>query len=155
MKSIFIVKNIKLHSSTTLDIYSAAFETELECPIIEGGIAAGFPSPADDFLDSSIDLNKYLIKNKPATFYARVKGHSMKDVGINDGDLLIIDKSIEPENGKIAVCYIDGEFTIKRLKVEENRCWLMPENDAFQPIEVLPESQFQIWGIVLHVIKSF
>ena len=79
----------------------------------------------------------------------------MKDVGINDGDLLIIDKSIEPENGKIAVCYIDGEFTIKRLKVEDNRCWLMPENDAFQPIEVLPESQFQIWGIVLHVIKSF
>lgn len=149
------MRTVKLHTSKVLDIYSASFETELECPIVEGGIAAGFPSPADDFLDSSIDLNKYLVKNKSATFYARVKGHSMKDVGISDGDLLIIDKSIESENGKIAVCFIDGEFTIKRLKVDDNRCWLMPENDAFPPIEVHPDSQFQIWGIVLHVIKSF
>jgi len=149
------VKNISLHTSKTLDIYSASFETELERPVIEGGIAAGFPSPADDFLDTTIDLNNYLIKNKPATFYARVKGHSMRDVGIDNGDLMIIDRSIEPADGKIAVCYIDGEFTVKRIKISEDRCWLMPANEEFQPIEVLPDNQLIIWGIVLHVIKSF
>jgi DNA polymerase V len=127
----------------------------VELPLAEGGIVAGFPSPAEDFLDLSIDLNKYLIKNKAATFYGRVKGNSMINAGIADGDLLVIDKSIEPENGKIAVCYINGEFTVKRIKIQDDRCWLMPENDDFKPIEVLPDNQFMIWGVVLHVIKSF
>lgn len=149
------MENIKLHSSNTLDIYSSSFETELMLPVFESGIVAGFPSPAEDFLDLSIDLNKYLIKNKSATFYGRVKGNSMIDVGISEGDLLIIDKSIEPQDGKIAVVFLNGEFTVKKLKVQDNRCWLMPANDNFQPIEVLPDNQFVIWGVVIHVIKSF
>ena len=78
----------------------------------------------------------------------------MKDEGINDGDLLVIDKSLDPVNGKVAVCYIDGEFTIKKIKLEENACWLVPANEKYKPIKVTPDNEFIIWGIVTHVIKS-
>lgn len=106
---------LKLHTSTTLDIYSASSKTELELPLVSEGISAGFPSPALDFVDLSIDLNKHLIKHPTSTFYGRVKGQSMKDEGINDGDLLVIDKSLEPVEGKIAVWGI-GRQHAKRLK---------------------------------------
>jgi DNA polymerase V len=149
------MKTLKLHTSNTLDIYSALTETELELPLISGGISAGFPSPALDFVDLSIDLNKHLIKHPSATFYGRVKGQSMKDEGIHDGDLLVIDKSIEPTDGKIAVCYIDGEFTIKKIKLEKDCCLLIPANDAYDIIKVTADNDFIIWGIVTHVIKSF
>jgi DNA polymerase V len=148
------MKALKLHTSNTLEIYSALTDTKLEIPMVSGGISAGFPSPALDFVDLSIDLNKHLIKHPSATFYGRVKGHSMKDEGINDGDLLVIDKSLDPVNGKVAVCYIDGEFTIKKIKFEENACWLVPANEKYKPIKVTPDNEFIIWGIVTHVIKS-
>lgn len=144
-----------LHKSTNLDLYSANTDTVLELPYVDDGIKAGFPSPASDFLDLSIDLNKELIKHPNATFYGRVKGESMKNVGISDGDLLIIDKSLEPINGKIAVCFIDGEFTLKRIKLETDYCLLLPENEDYQPIKVTQENDFMIWGILIHVIKSF
>jgi DNA polymerase V len=123
--------------------------------LVSEGISAGFPSPALDFVDLSIDLNKQLIKHPSATFYGRVKGQSMKDLGIHDGDLLVIDKSLEPVNGKIAICYIDGEFTIKTIKLDTHCCWLMPANESYQPIKVTADNNFLIWGIVTHVIKSF
>jgi len=145
---------IRLHQTTRLEIYSAETHSSINLPLIEGGISAGFPSPADDFLDLSIDLNKELIKNKEATFYGRVKGDSMKNAGLSDGDLLIIDKSLEPKNGKIAVCFIDGEFTVKRIKIDKKVCWLVPENDNYKPIKVTEENDFIIWGIVTTVIKS-
>ena len=144
-----------LHHSSTLDLYSANTESVLELPLVDENIKAGFPSPASDFLDLSIDLNKELIKHPNATFYGRVKGDSMKNAGICEGDLLVIDKSLEPTNGKIAVCFIDGEFTVKRIKIEKNLCWLMPENDDYSPIKVSEDNEFMIWGIVIHVIKSF
>lgn len=150
-----IMAPLKLHSSKILDIYSAITDTELELPLVTDGISAGFPSPALDFVDVSIDLNKHLIKHPSATFYGRVKGHSLKNAGINDGDLLIIDRSLEPANGKIAVCYIDGEFTAKRIKINKKEVWLMPENEDYQPIKVTEENNFIVWGIVTHVIKSF
>ena len=146
---------LQLHTSNNLDIYSALTETELKLPLVNNGISAGFPSPALDFVDLSIDLNLHLIKHPSSTFYGLVKGHSMKNIGINDGDLLVIDKSIEPINNKIAVCYIDGEFTLKRIKLEKNQCWLIPENENYQPIKVTEENDFLIWGIVTYVIKSF
>lgn len=145
---------IKLHTSKVIDIYSALTDSELELPVVNGGISAGFPSPALDFVDISIDLNKHLIKHPSATFYGRVKGHSLKNAGIDDGDLLIIDRSLEPANGKIAVCYIDGEFTAKRIKVKKNEIWLMPENENYSPIKVDKDDDFLVWGIVTHVIKS-
>ena len=144
----------KLHQTKTLEIYSAFTETELILPYVEQGISAGFPSPAEDFLDISIDLNKELIKNPSATFYGRVKGDSMKDAGLENGDLLIIDKSLEPKNGKIAVCFIDGEFTVKRIKIEKKIVWLIAENKDYQPIKVTSENEFVIWGIVTTVIKK-
>ena len=138
-----------------MDFFSTETELELSIPMIDGGISAGFPSPAEDFLDLSIDLNKELIKNPSSTFYARVKGQSMQDMGIDSGDLVIIDKSLEPENGKIAVCFVDGEFTMKRIKIEKDCCWLVPANKKYQPIKVTEDNHFIIWGIVVHVIKSF
>lgn len=121
---------------------------------MEEGISAGFPSPALDFVDLSIDLNRHLIKHPSATFYGRVKGDSLINAGISNGDLLIIDRSIEPANGKIAVCYIDGEFTAKRIQISRNEVWLIPENEAYQPIRVTEDNDFMIWGIVTHVIKD-
>lgn len=141
--------------STSLDIYKAVNNTLLELPVINAGISAGFPSPAMDFIDVSIDMNNYLIKRPTATFYGRVKGVSMKNCGIDDGDLLVIDKSIPPSNNKIAVCYIDGEFTVKRINVNEGACWLIPENKNYKPIKITEDNDFQIWGIVTHVIKTF
>ncbi|EIJ38309.1 MULTISPECIES: LexA family protein [Galbibacter] len=129
-------------------------DASLELQVVEGGISAGFPSPAEDFKETTIDLNKALIKNKEATFYARVSGQSMTGAGLDDGDLLIIDKSIEPVNGKIAVCFIEGEFTVKRLKIEKGELFLMPENKRYKPIKVEENDELIIWGIVTYVIKS-
>lgn len=144
-----------LHSTTTLEFYIPDYSTSLELPFIDVGISAGFPSPADDFIELSIDLNKQLIKNKDTTFFAKVKGHSMKNAGIFDGDLLIIDKSLEPQNNKIAICQIDGEFTVKRVKIEKDVVWLIAENEEYAPIKVTPENEFIIWGIVTASIKNF
>lgn len=144
-----------IHQSTTIDFYSASTETELALPYVKNAISAGFPSPADDFLDTTIDLNKELIKNPSSTFYGKVRGNSMKDLGIHEGDLLIIDKSLEPQNGKIAICYIDGEFTVKKIAIENDCVWLIPANDAYKPIRVTAENDFIVWGIVINVIKYF
>ena len=100
-------------------------------------------------------MNKELIKNPSATFYGRVRGNSMKDLGIHDGDLLIIDKSLEPQNGKIAICFIDGEFTVKTIKIERDCIWLVPANAAYKPIKVTKDNDFLVWGIVINVIKYF
>lgn len=144
-----------LNSTTTLDFYIPDYSTELELPFVETGISAGFPSPADDFIELTIDLNKFLVKHKDTTFFARVKGHSMKNAGIYDGDLLVIDKSLAPQDGKIAICQIDGEFTVKRIKIEKEIVWLIAENEEYKPIKVTPENELMIWGIVIHSIKSF
>lgn len=130
--------------------------TQLDIEYADGGIKAGFPSPAQDYVKNTIDLNKELIRHPSSTFYARCSGDSMKDSGISDGDLLIIDKGLEPKDGNIVVAFIDGDFTLKRIKVDKlNNCvWLMPENEAYQPIKVTEESSFIVWGVVTHNIKS-
>jgi DNA polymerase V len=144
-----------IHHSKNITFYSANTESTIDLPYVKEGISAGFPSPADDFLDTSIDLNKELIKNPSATFYGKVRGHSMKDLGIHDGDLLVIDKSLEPQNGKIAICYIDGEFTVKTIKIDKECIWLVPANPSYQPIKVTKDNDFMVWGIVINVIKYF
>ena len=122
--------------------------------LAEEGISAGFPSPADDFKETRISLDRELVKNKEATFYARVSGDSMVGAGLDDGDLLVIDRSLNPENGKIAVCLVDGEFTVKRIKKEKNELFLMPENKKYKPIELKEENELIIWGVVEYVIKK-
>ncbi|NHM02479.1 LexA family protein [Flavobacterium difficile] len=129
-------------------------ESNLEMPYISSGIKAGFPSPAADFDGTRISIDQIVVKNSIATFYAKANGNSMIGAGIDDGDILVIDKSIEPQDGKIAVCFIDGEFTVKRIKVQENSLLLLPENKLFEPIEVTQENDFIIWGIVTYVVKK-
>ena len=123
-------------------------------------IKAGFPSPAQDYVENGIDLNRELVKNPSSTFFGRARGNSMEGAGIFDGDLLIIDKSLEPREGAIAVCFIDGEFTLKRIHFEKHdglvtAIWLQPENEEFSPIRVTQDNQFIIWGIVVHSVRSF
>lgn len=118
------------------------------------GISAGFPSPADDFKELRISIDQEVVKNEEATFYARVSGQSMQGAGLDDGDLLVIDRSLEPQNNKIAICFIDGEFTVKRLKVEKDCVYLMPENPDYPPIKVTEENELIIWGVVTYVVKQ-
>ena len=118
------------------------------------GVSAGFPSPAEDFKELKISIDQEVVKNESATFFARVDGQSMQGAGLDDGDLIVIDRSKEPENGKIAVCFIDGEFTVKRLKVEKDCVYLMPENSKYKALKVTSENQLIIWGIVTYVVKK-
>lgn len=121
--------------------------------LAQEGISAGFPSPADDFKELRISIDQEVVRNEEATFYARVSGESMQGAGLDDGDLLVIDRSLEPQHDKIAVCFIDGEFTVKRLKVGPKGIFLMPENPKYQPIEVTEDNELIIWGIVTYVLK--
>lgn len=136
-----------------LEFYTPDETQSLDIVLAQTGISAGFPSPADDFRDNKISLDRVLVKNKEATFYAKVSGQSMIGAGLDDGDLLVVDKSLEPEHNKIAVCFIDGEFTVKRLQVTKEGMFLLPANPAYEPIQVTEDNNFQIWGIVTHVIK--
>ncbi len=131
-------------------------ETENELLITFTGslIKAGFPSPAEDHADLKLDLNKELIKNPSSTFFAKVSGQSMIEDGIDDGDLLVIDKSVVPFEGALAVCYLDGEFTLKRVKIEKEAIFLVPANPAFKMIKVTKENDFTIWGVVKYLIKK-
>ncbi len=119
----------------------------------ESRVQAGFPSPAQGEYADTIDLNRALITNPAATFCARVIGNSMVDAGINEGDLLIIDRSLTPHDGNIAVCFIDGDFTVKRLSMRDNRLFLTPANADYPELPVNEDSNFQVWGVVSHIIK--
>ena len=137
-----------------LEIVGADTSSQLPLPYADQGIRAGFPSPAQDYMDLSIDLNRELIRNPSSTFYGRVKGDSMQDAGVSEGDVLVIDKSLEPQDGDMAVCFLDGEFTLKFIQLEKDVIWLIPANEAYDPIRVTAENEFLIWGIVTYTIKN-
>ena len=143
-----------MHNTQHLTFFTPQKTDSLGAILVETGISAGFPSPAEDFKQERLSLDEELVKNKEATFFARVSGQSMINAGLNDNDLLIIDRSLEPEHNKIAVCFLDGEFTVKRLRVEKDGVWLQPENDSYKPIKITQDNQFIIWGIVTNVIKK-
>lgn len=138
-----------------LIMYSADLSSSLPLPYADQGVRAGFPSPAQDYLSESIDLNRELVRHPATTFYARACGDSMKDCGIDDGDLLVIDKSLEPHDGDIVVAFIDGDFTLKKVKFDdENKCiWLVPANDEYSPIKIAEDNNFLIWGVLTYSIK--
>ncbi len=138
-----------------LTIYGADQSTGLALPYADEGVRAGFPSPAQDYMTENIDLNRELIRHPATTFYARVVGDSMRDAGIDEGDLLIVDKGIEPQENDVVVAFVDGEFTLKRIHIEMDRheFWLMPANESYHPIRVTEENQFMIWGVVTYNIK--
>lgn len=122
--------------------------------LVEGGVSAGFPSPADDLREVRISLDEELVNNKESTFYAKVRGNSMQDAGLSDGDIIIIDRSLNPESNKIAVCYLDGDFTVKRIIKENETIYLKPENTNYEKIKIDENSNLVVWGIVTYVIKS-
>ena len=144
---------------TILQIFSPKYSNNPlynNIPLATESVHAGFPSPAEDMLEESLDINKLLVKHPTATYYVRVKGESMRDAGIYDSDILVVDKSLEPTNNCIAVCYIDGEFTLKRVLInaEERTVVLMPANSNYKLITVTPDNDFIIWGIVSYVIHK-
>lgn len=145
---------MSLKESQNLIFFTPKGEAGNGAVFVDIGISAGFPSPADDFRETRISLDEELIQNKEATFFARVSGQSMIGAGLDDNDLLVIDRSIAPENNKIAVCFLDGEFTVKRLRVEGSEVWLKPENPDYPIIKITEENNFIIWGIVTNVIKK-
>lgn len=117
-------------------------------------IPAGFPSPAEDFIEKQLDLNDYLIRNKSATFLVRVNGHSMINAGIHDGDMVVVDRSVEASDGNVILGVLNGEFTIKKLVKEKNKIFLMPENEKFKAIELTSEMDFKIWGVVTFALHK-
>ena len=127
----------------------------LPLPLFGSRIAAGFPSPADDHLEDSLDLNAHLVQHPAATFFVRVQGDSMTGAGIHHGDLLVVDRALEPKSGAIVVAVINDELTVKRLKIEGARIWLMPENPRYPALEIREGMELVIWGVVAHAVRSF
>lgn len=122
-------------------------------PLYLDRISAGFPSPADDYIETALDLNTYLIRNPAATFMVKVSGDSMIGAGINDGDILIVDRSEKPGHGRIVVAVLDGELTVKRLLTKDGQILLAPENPRYQPITVAEEQDLHVWGVVSGVVR--
>jgi DNA polymerase V len=129
--------------------------TSQTIPLVSASVEAGFPSPAEDFIERGIDLNQELIRNPISTFYVRVKGESMRDAGIQSGDVLIVDKSLEAQDRQIVVAQINGDFTVNRLRKIGGRAFLEPANESFDPIEVIEDGDYPtIWGLVTFVIHK-
>ncbi len=128
--------------------------SSLPLPLFITAVQAGFPSPAEDYLDKTLDLNELLISHPAATFFVRVAGDSMQGAGIFSGDTLVVDRSLEATDNKIVVAIVNGEFTVKRLRLKEGRISLVPENPNFPTIEVKEGSDFQVWGVVTYVIHK-
>jgi DNA polymerase V len=137
-----------------LEIFKAGAVSSLPLPIYLASVQAGFPSPADDYLDKTLDLNEHLIAHPAATFFVKVTGDSMRNAGIFSGDILVVDRSLEASDNKIVIAIVGGEFTVKRLKISHGRISLVPENPAYPILEMKEGTDFQVWGVVTYVIHK-
>lgn len=144
---------LKLAPQESFAFYRADTSSRKLIPLYAGGIPAGFPSPADDYLEGLLDLNEHLISNQAATFFVRCDGDSMIEAGIHPGDILVINRSLEAKDKDIVVATISGEFTLKRLRYINGKPWLYPENKNYMPIPILSD-EFQVWGVVEHSIRN-
>ena len=133
-------------------IYRVEAKTSQYLPLFITSISAGFPSPADDYIDKTLDLNEFLVRHPAATFFVRVSGDSMLGAGIHPGDILIVDRAVEPAHKKIVIAIVDGEFTVKRLYKKSGKWFLAPENPEFEPLEITRDINFHIWGVVIYSI---
>ena len=141
-----------------VEIFSGEFKTKLSLEYADGGIFAGFPSPAQDYIDRSLDFNRDIIKHPAATFYAKVLGQSMEGAGIDSGDIIVVDRALEPRDGDIVVACINGEFTLKYIdlsKKDKGIVCLRPDNDRYEPIFMHEGDELIVWGVVSSVIKRF
>ena len=144
-------------SMSEIKLIKGEFKEKLDL-LFAPGVKAGFPSPAEDYLHESLDFNRDLIRHPEATFYGRVAGDSMQDAGICEGDIAVIDRSVEPQDGDVIVAYINGEFTIKFLDVthrKEGYIELRPANKKYSPIRIDENDSFEVWGVVIWVIKKW
>ena len=141
--------------SVTLEFVTPSFDTILARPVMAFPVSAGFPSPADDYMESRIDLNQHLIRHPAATFFVRVAGDSMTGAGIQNGDLLIVDRAAECISGSIVVARVNDEFTLKRVRKDGVRVYLGPENHHYPPIEITEGSDFEIWGRVVGSVREY
>ncbi|MFO7659459.1 MAG: translesion error-prone DNA polymerase V autoproteolytic subunit [Candidatus Cloacimonadaceae bacterium] len=140
--------------STIKEIYKFTKTKSLERPLLGSNVPAGFPSPAQDYIEASLDLNEFLIPHPNATFFVRVEGYSMQNAGILPDDLLIVDRALEAGNHRIVIAIVDGELTVKRLSIVDGMYWLLPENDNYSPIRIDENIDFVIWGVVTYVIHK-
>jgi DNA polymerase V len=123
-------------------------------PLFLASVSAGFPSPAEDYIEGRLDLNRHLIKHPAATFFVRVAGDSMINAGIHPGDILVVDRALEPQDSNVVIAVIDGELTVKRISQSQGKLFLVPDNQAYEPLEILEEMEFEVWGVVTSVIHS-
>jgi DNA polymerase V len=137
-----------------LEIFSCEIQKKLPLPLYLSKVCAGFPSPAEDYLDKKLNLNDHLIKNPAATFFVRVTGSSMINAGIKAGDLLIVDRSLMAKDKSIVVAIINGEFTVKRIHKKGEKLYLAPENEKFVPLEINEDMDFEVWGVVTSVVHT-
>ncbi len=147
-------KPIRVPVSMVESVHQFVHSKGYKIPLYSSSISAGFPSPADDYADTALNLNEYAIKNPTATFFLRVKGESMKNAGINSGALLVVDRSIEPKPGRIVIAASNGELTVKRWVKRKNRYFLAPENEEFSEIEIMGDMETVIWGVATKVIND-
>lgn len=145
-------KAIRVPEAMVTQIYDYIQNEAFQLPLYGASVKAGFPSPADDYLEGALDLNNHLIRHPAATFVVRVSGNSMINAGIFNNDLLIVDRSLEPANGKIVIAVINGELTVKRFQKNARECLLVAENPEYPAIEIKPEDDLHIWGVVTNVI---
>lgn len=146
------MKKIEINKTKVVEIYLPERLVDIKLPLFLESVSAGFPSPADDYLEGKLDLNEYLIINPASTFLVRVTGDSMVNSGIYSGDLLIVDRSLEPKDGNIVIAVIDGELTVKKLRFIKNKLTLLPDNPKYKPIEINENMNFEVWGVVSTVI---
>ena len=135
-------------------IYKSENKGSLNLDLHATCISAGFPSPAEDHMDIGLDLNEYLVKHPSATFYIYIKGNSMINSGIYDGDLIIVDRSLEATSNSIVVAVINGEFTVKKIQKKHDKIYLIPDNNDYKPIKITREMDFEIWGVVTYTIHT-
>lgn len=139
---------LPLSAYQVIDLYTPSFDSELKIPLYESLIPGGFPSPADDFTDRKVTLDELYVTNRHATFLIRVKGDSMQGCGILDKAMLVVDKSRQARHGSVVLAVIYGEFTCKRLHIENQRIYLYPENPAYKPLLITEQMDFRVWGVV-------
>lgn len=143
----------RIHASKELSFYSIEGKV-LDIPFYESNVSAGFPSPAEDFMDLDLNLQEYLVQHPSATFCVKVTGDSMQNAGIFSGDVMVVDRALEPKNKTIVLAVLDGEFTVKRIHKKGGSLYLNPENENFKPIEITEEIDFKVWGVVTHIIHK-
>jgi DNA polymerase V len=136
-------------------VYELEHKSTIRRPLFLSGVSAGFPSPAEDYVDRKLDLNELLIKNPAATFFVRVAGDSMTGAGIHHDDILIVDRSLEPVSGNIVIAVYNGELTVKRLRQKGGKACLAAENPSYSPLVISEENECEIWGVVTSVVHQF